>query len=207
MSRHPATKARAAADAKTKAAPAAAAPAAAAPAPAPAAAAAAAAAAPAPAAAPVAAAPTATADASTTRTAAAGAELEYDGRNVSRRGWKKKQPARSSALKQKPGARTYAERKAAALERREVMEKEAELVEARRARMIGAREKRDAKRARKQRAEYNNSQYQVITNETTVKSLSKKQMRNIKRTRMSKEGELEFVDAYAPTQEPKKRRR
>jgi hypothetical protein len=37
--------------------------------------------------------------------------------------------------------------------------------------------------------------------------MSKKQLRQVKRTRVSQEGEIELVDAYAPTRDAKKPRR
>ena len=91
--------------------------------------------------------------------------------------------------------------------RQRAREKEAELVEARKERIAEQKRKTEEKRSRKRRNEFRNAQYQVITNEHTVKSMSKKQLRQVKRTRVSQEGEIELVDAYAPTRDAKKPRR
>lgn len=81
------------------------------------------------------------------------------------------------------------------------------MLEKRKERLALARAKREEKKARKQRNEFKNASYQVISNEQTIKSLSKKQLRMIKRTRVSKEGEVELVDAFAPTYDRKPAKR
>ena len=139
--------------------------------------------------------------------AAAPRPADVSGRNVSGRSWKPKASRRSSALKSGPPRKSWAEKTADREERRAVREKEAELVEERKARILESKKYRDAKKARKQRNEFKNARYQVITNEHTVKSMSKKQLRQVKRTRVSQEGEIELVDAYAPTRDAKKPRR
>ena len=139
--------------------------------------------------------------------AAAPRPADVSGRNVSGRSWKPKASRRSSALKSGPPRKSWAEKTADREERSAVREKEAELVEERKARILESKKYRDAKKARKQRNEFKNARYQVITNEHTVKSMSKKQLRQVKRTRVSQEGEIELVDAYAPTRDAKKPRR
>ena len=71
-------------------------------------------------------------------------------------------------------------------------------MEARKERLADQKKKTEEKRSRKRRNEFKNAQYQVITNDKTVKSLSKKKLRQIKRTRVAADGEVELVDAYAP---------
>ena len=46
----------------------------------------------------------------------------------------------------------------------------------------------------------------MITNPHTMKSLSKKKLRMIKRTRVDRDGEVQLVDAYAPTLEREAKR-
>ena len=75
---------------------------------------------------------------------------------------------------------------------------EADLLEGRKARIVAQKERREAKKAQAQKNEFNSSTYQVINNEKTMKNLSKKQLRQIKRTRVSQQGHVELVDAYAP---------
>ena len=129
------------------------------------------------------------------------------GRNVSGRSWKAKQISRSSSLNQGLPTKTWVAKEALREQRKIVKEKEAELIEERKARLMEAKKHRDAKKSRKQRNDYENSQYQVISNSRTVKGMSKKQLRQVKRTRVSKEGDIELVDAYAPTRETKRQRR
>lgn len=130
-------------------------------------------------------------------------------RPVSGRSWKSVEKKRSSALKKK-AALTWEARLLERDERKKIKEAEAELLESRKLRLAEAKAKREEKKARRQGNEFKNSVYQVIKNDKTLKSMSKKQTRMIKRTRMSKEGQIELVDAYAPTlgdRTPKRQRR
>ncbi|KAJ1461812.1 hypothetical protein M885DRAFT_476606 [Pelagophyceae sp. CCMP2097] len=128
------------------------------------------------------------------------------GNCVSGRLWKLTQTARSSSIgrtgaklcagvKDKP----WAEKQAEKLARKLMKEREAELISEKKDRKVKARERKTEKKARIQRNENKSASYQVITNGQTLKTLSKKQLRNVKRTRVSKEGEIELVPAYAPT--------
>jgi len=121
------------------------------------------------------------------------------GRNVSGRPWKAAPKSRSSSLKVSFGPKKSWDAKKREKEARQATrEKEAELVEARKERLADQKKKTEEKRSRKRRNEFKNAQYQVITNDKTVKSLSKKKLRQIKRTRVAADGEVELVDAYAP---------
>ncbi|KAJ8602284.1 hypothetical protein CTAYLR_007853 [Chrysophaeum taylorii] len=129
------------------------------------------------------------------------------GRPVSGRLWKSVEKQRASVLRNVKAKQTSWD--AREVKRRElqlIRERQEELLATRKARLAEIKAKREAKKARKQRNEFKNASYQVINNEMTIKSLSKKQLRMIKRTRVSKEGEVELVDAYAPTYDPKAKR-
>jgi len=120
------------------------------------------------------------------------------GRNVSGRTWKASETKRSSAVKATAPS-DWSKRAAEREERKKMKETEAELLEGRKERLAAAKKKREDKKARAQQNEFKSSTFQVISNDKTVKSLSKKQMRAIKRTRVSAQGQVELVGAYAPT--------
>uniref|UniRef100_A0A7S3JW15 Coiled-coil domain-containing protein 86 n=1 Tax=Aureoumbra lagunensis TaxID=44058 RepID=A0A7S3JW15_9STRA len=121
------------------------------------------------------------------------------GRPVSGRTWKHVETKRSSSIKAKAVIPSWSSRSAEREARKLIKEKESELIAARKERLASAKKRREEKKARRQKNEFKSSSYQVISNQHTVKALSKKQMRMIKRTRMSKEGQIELVGAYAPT--------
>ena len=126
------------------------------------------------------------------------AAVDVRGRNVSGRPWKQPPKSRSSSLKMTQPRKSWDAKKRDREARQRAREKEAELVEARKERIAEQKRKTEEKRSRKRRNEFRNAQYQVITNDKTVKSLSKKKLRQIKRTRVAADGEVELVDAYAP---------
>lgn len=129
------------------------------------------------------------------------------GRPVSGRLWKDTEKKRASAVNAVAEKKSWADRSMSRSELKMIKARQEELMERRKERLAAAKTKREEKKARKQRNEMKNVSFQVISNEQTMKNLNKKQLRQVKRTRMSKEGEIELVDAYAPTQETKKRRR
>ena len=126
--------------------------------------------------------------------------------NVSGRPWKQPPKSRSSSLKMTQPRKSWDAKKRDREARQRAREKEAELVEARKERIAEQKRKTEEKRSRKRRNEFRNAQYQVITNDKTVKSLSKKKLRQIKRTRVAADGEVELVDAYAPMHGPRAKR-
>ena len=128
------------------------------------------------------------------------------GRNASGRPWKQPPKSRSSSLKMTQPRKSWDAKKRDREARQRAREKEAELVEARKERIAEQKRKTEEKRSRKRRNEFRNAQYQVITNDKTVKSLSKKKLRQIKRTRVAADGEVELVDAYAPMHGPRAKR-
>ena len=134
------------------------------------------------------------------------AAVDVRGRNVSGRPWKQPPKSRSSSLKMTQPRKSWDAKKRDREARQRAREKEAELVEARKERIAEQKRKTEEKRSRKRRNEFRNAQYQVITNDKTVKSLSKKKLRQIKRTRVAADGEVELVDAYAPMHGPHAKR-
>ena len=132
--------------------------------------------------------------------------VDVRGRNVSGRPWKQPPKSRSSSLKMTQPRKSWDAKKRDREARQRAREKEAELVEARKERIAEQKRKTEEKRSRKRRNEFRNAQYQVITNDKTVKSLSKKKLRQIKRTRVAADGEVELVDAYAPMHGPRAKR-
>ena len=132
--------------------------------------------------------------------------VDVRGRNVSGRPWKQPPKSRSSSLKMTQPRKSWDAKKREREARQRAREKEAELVEARKERIAEQKRKTEEKRSRKRRNEFRNAQYQVITNDKTVKSLSKKKLRQIKRTRVAADGEVELVDAYAPMHGPRAKR-
>lgn len=120
------------------------------------------------------------------------------GRNVSGRTWKASETKRSSAVRAKAPS-DWAKRAAEREARKRMKDTEAALLEGRKERLAAAKKKREDKKARAQQNEFKASTFQVISNDKTVKALSKKQMRAIKRTRVSAQGQVELVGAYAPT--------
>ena len=134
------------------------------------------------------------------------AAVDVRGRNVSGRPWKQPPKSRSSSLKMTQPRKSWDAKKRDREARQRAREKEAELVEARKERIAEKKRKTEEKRSRKRRNEFRNAQYQVITNDKTVKSLSKKKLRQIKRTRVAADGEVELVDAYAPMHGPRAKR-
>lgn len=128
------------------------------------------------------------------------------GRPVSGRLWKDVETKRASAVRVAVEGKSWAERSRSRGDLKVIKAREEELLERRKERLAAAKLKREEKKARKQRNEMKNSSFQVISNEQTMKKLNKKQLRQVKRTRMSKEGEIELVDAYAPTRDQKRRR-
>ena len=132
------------------------------------------------------------------------------GRNVSGRLWKPPRKAKGGVNKA-DATQTAASSWAAKEERRRakqlLKEREAELIEAKKERKAREKEKKAERKARRQRNEMKNTITQEIRSPTALKTMSKKQLRQVKRTRVSKEGEVELVDAYAPTNAPAKRHR
>ena len=95
--------------------------------------------------------------------------VDVRGRNVSGRPWKQPPKSRSSSLKMTQPRKSWDAKKRDREARQRAREKEAELVEARKERIAEQKRKTEEKRSRKRRNEFRNAQYQVITNDKTVK--------------------------------------
>jgi hypothetical protein len=127
-------------------------------------------------------------------------------RNVSGRGWKLGPQKRASALvktKFNNQARTWEELQAAKRDRKQALELQKEMSEEKRKSAIEKKERRLENEKRRAENEFKNMQKSVQTLNNnkvglTLKALSKKQLRQIKKTRMNqKTGVVEFVSAYA----------
>ena len=128
------------------------------------------------------------------------------GRNVSGRSWKVRPQKRASTLvktKINNRTKTWEERQQEKLARQEALELQNELREERRQAKILKKERRLENE--KRRAENEFKQAQRSSQElnagrlkSTLKGMSKKQLRQVKKTRMNaKTGTLEFVPAYS----------
>lgn len=128
------------------------------------------------------------------------------GRNVSGRSWKTRTQRRASSLVTQTKAnnrsssweKKTAERKA----RTAVMEREKEMKEDRRQAVIAKKERRLEQEKKRAENEFNNAQkasQKLGKNaDLKMKAMSKKQLRQIKKTRMNvKTGAVEYVSAYA----------
>lgn len=128
------------------------------------------------------------------------------GRNVSGRSWKLRPQKRASSLVTKNGAnnraRSWQAKQAQRLLAKEIKEAQAELVQERIADKREKRERRLENERRRMQNEYDNAKKSMQTlNVTrlgnTMKRMNKKQLRQIKKTRMNtKTGVVEFVGAY-----------
>mmetsp|Transcript_56868 Transcript_56868/g.115782 ORF Transcript_56868/g.115782 Transcript_56868/m.115782 type:complete len:179 (-) Transcript_56868:275-811(-) len=133
-------------------------------------------------------------------------EPSTKGRNVSGRSWKVRPQKRASTLvktKVNNQRKTWDQRQQEKLARKEALELQSELREERRQSKILKKERRLENEKRRAENEFKNAQRSAKDLNTgklksTLKAMSKKQLRQIKKTRMnSKTGVLEYVSAYA----------
>mmetsp|Transcript_24939 Transcript_24939/g.40817 ORF Transcript_24939/g.40817 Transcript_24939/m.40817 type:complete len:172 (+) Transcript_24939:172-687(+) len=133
-------------------------------------------------------------------------EPSNKGRNVSGRSWKVRPQKRASSLvktKVNNRTKTWDERRQEKLARQEALELQSELREERRQAKILKKERRLENERRRAENEFKNAQKSAMELnagrlKSTLKAMSKKQLRQIKKTRMnSKTGTLEYVPAYA----------
>lgn len=133
-------------------------------------------------------------------------EPSTKGRNVSGRSWKIRPQKRASSLvktKANNQTKTWEERQHERLARKEALELQSELREERRQVKVLKKERRLENERR--RAENEFKQQQQSAKElnagrlkSTLKAMSKKQLRQIKKTRMNpRTGTLEYVPAYS----------
>lgn len=128
------------------------------------------------------------------------------GRNVSGRGWKTRPQSRTSTIitkvPQNNASKTWEQRKAEREAKKAMLERERELKEERRQAAIAKRERRMEQEKRRMENEFKaaSRSAQLLGNnaDLKMKSMNKKQLRQIKKTRMNtKTGTLEYVSAYA----------
>jgi Cgr1 family len=128
------------------------------------------------------------------------------GRNASGRNWKVRPQKRASSLvKTKVNNRTksWEERKQEQISQKEATELQSELREERRQAKLRKKERRLENERRRAENEFKEAQKSVKELnigrlKSTMKAMSKKQLRQIKKTRMnSKTGVVEYVSAYA----------
>jgi len=131
------------------------------------------------------------------------------GRNVSGRTWKARPQKRASALtktKVNNQTRSWDERQAAKLARQEATTLQKELSEEKRQQCLekrARREENEKRRAENELTSMQKSVQKLNTNKmgSTMKAMSKKQLRQIKKTRVNtKTGVVEYVSAYAKSQ-------
>mmetsp|Transcript_8914 Transcript_8914/g.11815 ORF Transcript_8914/g.11815 Transcript_8914/m.11815 type:complete len:136 (-) Transcript_8914:360-767(-) len=122
------------------------------------------------------------------------------GRPVSGRVWKKPQKRASFKItnsnKQLSSSweKKMEERKKKELYKQRI----AEMKEQKRAEIEAKKKEKEEREARRQRNELKGTQYQLIHKTGKLKGMSKKQLRQIKKTQINrKTGELELVDAFS----------
>lgn len=125
------------------------------------------------------------------------------GRNVSGRSWKTFPRKRASSIVVKPRVKSWEERMAEKCARKEIKDLQGQLKEEKRQAAIERKERRLENERRRAENELKAMEKSVQTLNhdrvgRTLKSMSKKQLRQIKKTRLNtKTGVVEYVPAYA----------
>lgn len=123
-----------------------------------------------------------------------------DGRPKSGRLWKVKQTFRSSAQDRrgvnKHLCKSFEQREIEKIKRNNVLALEREMKAETKNKKNEEKERREERQRQRQANEYKNSVYQEIKPEK-MKSMSKKQLRNIKKTSVTSTGQVTLVDAYS----------
>lgn len=121
------------------------------------------------------------------------------GKCVSGRVWKKTQGERFSKIKHrgvKVLTSSWEEKLAKKAKKQEMQALEQEIRDRKRKEIEERKAAREEKLKRKQENEFKSAQVQVITKTSKLKGLSKKQLRHIKKTRLTKQGVVEYVGLY-----------
>ena len=133
-------------------------------------------------------------------------EPSTKGRNTSGRSWKIRPQKRASSLvktKANNRTKTWEQRQQEKLARKEALELQAELREERRQAKVQKKERRLENERRRAENEYKNAQKNAKQLNlgklpSKLKAMSKKQLRQIKKTRLNtKTGVVEYVPAYS----------
>ncbi|KAG3023772.1 hypothetical protein JG687_00008043 [Phytophthora cactorum] len=122
------------------------------------------------------------------------------GRPVSGRVWKKVQKTRFSAqgLKgTKVLSTTWEEKMLKRAKLKELKELQAEIKARRQGEKDAKRQAREEKEKRRKENELKSAAVQVISRTHRLKTMSKKQLRNIKKTIVNKQGVVEYVPVYS----------
>ena len=121
------------------------------------------------------------------------------GKPVSGRSWKKVQRTRFSAVKTKARKEfnsTWDEKLAVRSKLASLKELQQEIKDRRQKEKEGRIEAKAERERRRKENELKSAQVQVITKTHKLKGMSKKQLRQIKKTRMNKNGVIEYVGLY-----------
>ncbi|CAI5728322.1 hypothetical protein KXD40_007268 [Peronospora effusa] len=136
---------------------------------------------------------------SANRTMTAAAALPR-GRPVSGRVWKKVQKSRFSAQGVKSAkvlSSTWEEKMLKRSKLKELKELQTEIKARRQAERDAKRQAREEKEKRRKENELKSAAVQVISRTHRLKTMSKKQLRNIKKTIVNKQGVVEYVPVYS----------
>jgi len=122
-----------------------------------------------------------------------------EGKPKSGRVWKKKQQTRFSTM-QRTGmmsflCKTREQKDAQRTAHKNMKELEREMKEEKKAKIADEKRRREEQQKRRQANEYKNSVYQVIKPET-MKGMSKKQLRMVRKTAVNKQGQVELVSPW-----------
>ncbi len=131
----------------------------------------------------------------------AAAKLEVPrGKPVSGRPWKKVQKSRNSMQTYKATkvlSTTWDQNLAMKGKKREMKELEREIADRKKQERLDKKLAREEKEKRRLANELKSASVQVISKTGKLKTMSKKQLRNIKKTRMTKSGVVEYVPVYS----------
>jgi hypothetical protein len=122
-----------------------------------------------------------------------------DGLPKSGRAWKKKQTVRASTQKRqgflKVLNKSFEEREELRKKKQQMLETERQMKEEKRQKILEEKAKREEKQKRRMENEYKNSVYQMIKPEK-LKTMSKKQLRAVRKTSMNQNGQVELVNPW-----------
>ncbi|OQR92401.1 hypothetical protein ACHHYP_03748 [Achlya hypogyna] len=122
------------------------------------------------------------------------------GKPVSGRPWKKAQTARKSMMTYKATktlSTTWEEKMAMKAKKKEMKDLEHEIAARKRQERLDKKLAREEKEKRRLENEMKSATVQNISKTHKLKTMSKKQLRNIRKTRMNKNGVVEYVPIYS----------
>lgn len=126
--------------------------------------------------------------------------VKIDGRAKSNRPWKTKQTDRFSAIQRKGVlshlSTSFEAKQELRAQRDNTKALENQLKEAKKQRIAAAKALREEKEKRRVANEYKSSSYQLL-NASKIKTMSKKQLRMVKKTSVNNKGQVELVNPWA----------